>query len=287
MTKRQLTFIANLADASDGARNGIFQHDGSTITQLFRTGDLAPDGNSVFTSIGGPIHLNNAGQFFFSASLDNAPDSTFFFDNEHGLFQVGQIGAPFLGAAVVQQHIGGLNELGQVAYSFRLDDGRRGIAVWSVPEPSGFAPGMVWAGGGRDASTTVTPQTGKRRKRQTSLPTTLMTPRDLKNKRHCKYIAPLSLRSPGIQARRAERVGFRPERLTADGGRLGVFRPSGPVEVTEMSTYHKKTRIKADVVISRQPMLPRTADFFFFFWISCAIRLRAPHCLCRDQLNSY
>ena len=140
----QLTFRAHLADTSDGARNGIFQHDGSTITQLFRTGDLTPDGKSVFTGFEPPIHLNNAGRFVFSASLDNAPDSTFFFDNDHGLFQVGQIGAPFLGGTVVQQHIAGLNELGQVAYSFHLDDGRRGIAVWSVPEPSGFALG--WFG---------------------------------------------------------------------------------------------------------------------------------------------
>ena len=142
--ERLLTFLANLADTSDGARDGIFQHDGSTVTQLFRPGDLTPDGESVFTSFGGPIHLNNAGQLVFSASLDNAPDSTFFFDNDHGLFQVGQIGAPFLGGTVVQQHIGGLNELGQLAYSFHLDDGRRGIAVWSVPEPSGLILG--WFG---------------------------------------------------------------------------------------------------------------------------------------------
>ena len=138
----QLTFFAHLADTSDGAREGIFQHDGSTITQLLRSGDLTPDGESIFTSFGGPILLNNAGHLVFSASLDNAQDSNFLFGNDHALFQIGQLGAPFLGAAVVQQHVGGLNELGQVAYSFHLDDGRRGIAVWSVPEPSGLALGL-------------------------------------------------------------------------------------------------------------------------------------------------
>ena len=30
----------------------------------------------------------------------------------------------------------GMNDLGQVAYVFRLADGRSGIAVWQIPEPT-------------------------------------------------------------------------------------------------------------------------------------------------------
>ena len=133
--------------------HGIFLGDGnSPLESIAQTGEAAPDGNGVFArfDFGFPesVALNNNGDVAFAASLTSTSAGTgdtlgIFFEGENGLIQIARTGDAMLGSTIERLRIGGssaprfraqsgLNDFGQVAFSFRLADGRDGIAIAST-----------------------------------------------------------------------------------------------------------------------------------------------------------
>ncbi|MCW1924105.1 hypothetical protein OKA05_16175 [Luteolibacter arcticus] len=132
---------------------GIILGDGTPggITMVARTGQAVPGGNGTLYTFTNPA-LNNAGQLAFRASIlkpgGGSEFGLFFFDPLEGLFLICRAGAPFLGSTVDTFNFfnsggyptdgrTGLNESGEVAFEFVLDNGKEGIARWST------APGPV------------------------------------------------------------------------------------------------------------------------------------------------
>ncbi len=151
----QAAFLSLLTGTSGGASDneGVFRGDGASVTQIARVGQVAPDGNGRFSSFGGIFTsisaLNDAGQVAFSGTLTGTSGrGIFLHDDTLGLLQVARMGDELLGSTITHLSFdpnsislddserNGLNELGQVAYGFRLADGRRGIAIWTIPEPA-------------------------------------------------------------------------------------------------------------------------------------------------------
>lgn len=148
----KVVFSAALAGAVPPADRGIYRGDDSTLPlPVVRGGDAAPDGDGIFLSLNTPA-LNDAGQVAFSAIVGEdirggeTDVAVFLFDEGMGLLTVARSGEAFLGSTItaLSFHPGdppseegsGLNDQGQVAYSFILADGRQGIAVRTIPEPS-------------------------------------------------------------------------------------------------------------------------------------------------------
>ena len=169
----QTTFVSSIAPPPGGVvRTGLFRGDGTVggLDIIAREGEAAPDGDGVFsylglqganTSLAGPFAMNQAGQIVFTAAMDVDPGNgtggfdeygLFFHDDEFGLSKIIRDNDPFLGSTVIDfgfagfrpDEQSGLNDLGQVAFTFALADGRRGLAVWSIPEPGAFG-GMTIA----------------------------------------------------------------------------------------------------------------------------------------------
>lgn len=127
--------------------------DGPAPRVVIRKGDSMPDGNGILNEIFSTFGwvLNNAGQAAamvnISETLGGASDvlGILFHDPTTGLQQVIRTGDTLLGRTVVDvwfqalSHVNmlstlrssGLNNSGDVAFSFALDDGTNGIAVWS------------------------------------------------------------------------------------------------------------------------------------------------------------
>jgi hypothetical protein len=123
--------------------------------QIARKGQTAPDGNgNFFQPVFAAYSLNDAGQVAVLATLTetsgdtNDNEAIYIFDDASGLAKVARKGDPLLGSTITALFFNGsavnpfpgptgdersgLNEAGQVAYRFRLADGRDGIAIWSV-----------------------------------------------------------------------------------------------------------------------------------------------------------
>ena len=79
----QTAFRAFLTGASGGAGEGIFRGAGGALTEIVRTGQLAPDTNGQFSEFGNPA-LNNSGQAAMLAALTGTSGSSA--DNE-GVFR--------------------------------------------------------------------------------------------------------------------------------------------------------------------------------------------------------
>ena len=142
---------------------GLYLSDGGaggTSRRVARTGDAAPGGGE-FSNVQA-YALNDAGQVAFFSSLAGAAGSTglFFHDDALGLLAVARAGDPLLGGTLRTvgfagvssdpASIGrgtGLNDAGQVAFSYSLEDGRSGVAIWTVPEPAAAGVAGVIAGG--------------------------------------------------------------------------------------------------------------------------------------------
>lgn len=152
--------VAFLSGIEGGNRDipwdgGIFVGDGESIAQIARVGDAPPDGVGAFSEFSVP-QLNNAGQVAFSARIVGVGDlplgdkGVYLFDGQLGLIQAARVGDALLGSTIVDLGFDGpfvsigedkevLNNRGQLTYLFILADGRQGIAVWSIPEPSSLA----------------------------------------------------------------------------------------------------------------------------------------------------
>ena len=144
----QVFFEASLSNTNGGYSDdfGLFRGDGIHLTQIVRGAQATPDGNGSFdnfyTSPGG---MNDRGQVAFSASLTGttggASDDAgiFLWDDAVGLLQVSREGDSLLGSTIIGLDLNTLNDGGQIAFAFRLANGRGGIAVWAIPEPSAIA----------------------------------------------------------------------------------------------------------------------------------------------------
>jgi len=150
----QVAFLAQFTHTANGDDDdhGIFRGNGGALTQIVRDGQASPDGNGKFAfnetdffSFGIP-KLNDAGQVAFGWTLADTAngdeDSTgiFLFDDARGLIQVARKGDPLLGSTITDLDLDfddatPLNNRGQIAFAFELDDRRAGIAIWSMPSP--------------------------------------------------------------------------------------------------------------------------------------------------------
>jgi len=158
--------ITDSPSTSWGGYASIAQGDiASGLVELVRAGDIVDDENGRLRDID-DFTFNDHGQIAFLAAIDSSTDmytsdidqALFFYDDELGLMTVARQGDEMLGSTIVgldymtsnatnpisllNKNRGkqdGFNNAGQVAYRFALDDGRSGIAIWSVPEPSSLA----------------------------------------------------------------------------------------------------------------------------------------------------
>jgi hypothetical protein len=108
---------------------GVYLGEGGGLTTVV-------DRNSPFNSFGS-VSLNNLGQVAFAAALDSGPSGIFTGPNPD-VDKVIQTGDTLDGSLVTRISFGSaaFNDAGQIAFYALLADGRRGVYVASVPEPS-------------------------------------------------------------------------------------------------------------------------------------------------------
>lgn len=126
-----------------GQALALFIGDGNSLRQVARHDDLTPGSTDRFVSFGSPT-INNLGQLAFMAttiddqSLRKA--GLYRYDPANGIVPIARVGDVLFGDVVTKvdmaQQRGALNDLGQIAFSFTLSNGRHGIAVTAVPEPA-------------------------------------------------------------------------------------------------------------------------------------------------------
>jgi hypothetical protein len=154
----QVLFGAFLEGTSGGASDefAFFRADTSSLTQVARFGQAAPDANGTYSRLLANT-LNDAGQVALLVELNDTSGGTsddkgiVLFDDTIGLVQVVREGDDLLGSRIsglglatsglYGEEATGLNQSGmpRIAFSFTLVDGRHGVAIWFlVPEPSSF-----------------------------------------------------------------------------------------------------------------------------------------------------
>ena len=157
----QVAFQAGIHYTNYGSRsyNGIFRAattPGSLIA-IARDDQTAPDGNGVFHRYE-TFAMNSAGQVAIVEYLSQTSGgygvddkAIYLYDDTLGLIRVARRGEHLLGSIITDLSLAGswryasykmngamrtgLNDLGQVAYSFTLADGRSGVALWTLPAP--------------------------------------------------------------------------------------------------------------------------------------------------------
>lgn len=125
---------------------GIYISDGTTITEIARQGDPAPDGNGFIqlTNVTTRTMINEAGQAVFYCTHTGALPGTSFgiylYDPEEGLVTVARSSPTITALELAGRGAGsnsntmessGLNNLGQVAYNFTTLTGVQGLALWT------------------------------------------------------------------------------------------------------------------------------------------------------------
>ena len=159
----QVAFITNLQDTDGGFddNQGIYISNGGTLEQIVRADDAVPNGDGDFNFFG-KLALNDQGQIAFRAGLEETsgssefPDAIFVYDEQLGLMEVARAGDPLLNSTISDLELAdginergnpasGLNNAGQIAFRFDLEDGREGIALWTIPEPATL--GLLAIGG--------------------------------------------------------------------------------------------------------------------------------------------
>jgi len=152
----QTAIVADFAGSIGGAKElrGLFRTEGSAITRIARMGQLLPDGvSSLGLFFHDEVAMNDRGQLAFLADRrvagDAAPyDQAIFFHNDsRGLAVIAKSGDPLLGSTITSliflgnsaDEYSSLNNSGQLAFRFGLADGRTGIALWTIPEPTSIA----------------------------------------------------------------------------------------------------------------------------------------------------
>jgi hypothetical protein len=152
----QFAIGSSLTGTNGGSADnqGVFLADASGVQEVVRIGESAPGGSGIFTDLfmsggSGPANLglNNQGQIVFEATIATAGDGAadrlgiFFWDGST-THNVAHVGESFLGSTIERLSFSptkGMNDLGQIAYAFELEDRRWGLALFSaVPEPTSF-----------------------------------------------------------------------------------------------------------------------------------------------------
>ena len=150
----QIAFSASLDDGPPGVTGGLFRGDGDAVVAVAVEGAPAPrvgGGTRGTLTHLETFAINDAGQIAFFAyadlgdgglALDDA--GVFLYDDALGLVAVAREGDPLLGSVLTDvrfftgsaDHATRLNDRGSISIEYALADGRRGVAVVSVPEPA-------------------------------------------------------------------------------------------------------------------------------------------------------
>jgi len=144
----QIAFQGTLRGAASSADEAVVLFEEGAARILAREGDLAPGGDGYFWGFGtnSPIALNDAGHVAFRGDLLGVSGSEsvlvraiYRYSEAAGLVEVVRAGDPLLGSTIAGvDFLGnadlnsvGLNASGQIGFSFALEDGRVGAAIWT------------------------------------------------------------------------------------------------------------------------------------------------------------
>jgi hypothetical protein len=136
--------VAFNATFGPSSEQGIFTSNGGPLTTVVKTNDPAPRG--VFDEVGRPF--TNGATTAFLASYNDANDQGIFTGNGGPLDKVIAEGEPLFGSEVLNfastdSSAVGIDAQGNIAFYYRLIDGREGVAIARpVPEPA-TAVGLV------------------------------------------------------------------------------------------------------------------------------------------------
>lgn len=133
----QVAYSANYDEGGDA----LFVTDATTTT-------LVADSTGAFNDITVPA-INEKGEVAFLATLDGSDDLVGIFTGSDPVAdKVIQTGDSLFGSIVTElEFYHGLNDRGQIAFEYRLENNGRGIAVATlVPEPASLLLGIWWGG---------------------------------------------------------------------------------------------------------------------------------------------
>lgn len=139
----QVAFKAALYEGASGSLEaGVFRGDGDDLELLARVGRPLMAGGIVPLGLATQVSMNDAGQVAFVASFVDEATTTeakglFLFDDRLGPILAMATGDALASDVMADVVFGpdALNEAGEVAYRFVLEDGRDGAALWTPPDP--------------------------------------------------------------------------------------------------------------------------------------------------------
>ena len=153
-----VAFATSLSETPGGGADDFAIYSGNNLglAEVARKGQLVPGDDGVFSfnislsdvgSNADPL-VNDQGQVVFATSLQETSRGSendygiYFYDENIGLLEVARHGDELLGSEIIDLEINNyppdnestsFNNLGQVAFQFRLLDGRGGVALWAPP----------------------------------------------------------------------------------------------------------------------------------------------------------
>ena len=156
-----VSFIADVTGTAGGGSDnrGLYVGDGTTLTRVAREGDAVPGGNGTFTQFLTQPVVNDDGQVAFLTSLigtsGGAADSEaiYFYDPTEGLEEVVRRGDSLAGGTITDLNFAqnlqrntanagsGLNNEDQLAFHFTLDNGTRGVGLWTFEAAAAVVAG--------------------------------------------------------------------------------------------------------------------------------------------------
>lgn len=165
----QSAFLAEV----EFSRFGIYRADDEQVVSVAQEETLTPRGDKFFLPFNGTtVALSEAGDVIFSARLADEPDALpdsfgiFRYSDAAGLEQLLTMGDPLLGSTLTGIGFTGqgqflsqagslarssVNSAGEFAFLFALEDGRDGIAIWTLDDEPEILPGDFNGDGQVDA----------------------------------------------------------------------------------------------------------------------------------------
>ena len=163
-----------------GEEWGLFIGTPDSVEKIAYSGETVPGGNGRFTTQLNQIRygINDHGQVAFLADITNTADTEgiFFWDPHYGLHKVVQRGDLIDGLEIGNLFLmseadgfSSLNNRGEVAYWYVLENGSTGAAVWRLPTPGTLVVlGMsasLWTGRRRESLSCRSRRENRRRTR--------------------------------------------------------------------------------------------------------------------------
>jgi hypothetical protein len=145
---RRINSAGQVLLVADGNSQGILRGDGDGLVGVAWSYQIPP-GDTLDYFVFNGMELDDSGRVAFTGG--HSREGLFLFDEDFGVTTILRAGDAFLGSTISSIDIGGylsaplpdyrsgFNDLGQIAVVFRLADGRSGIGLAAVPEPSGAA----------------------------------------------------------------------------------------------------------------------------------------------------